>query len=85
MVILDVREPDEYRKSHIAGAINYSVRLLLQGSMPDIPKSEEIVTYCRSGGRAGAAMQILRQNGFTNVTNGGGLHDLLRAGYGTSS
>lgn len=81
MVILDVREPDEFAAGHVEGAVNYSVQLLLRGILPDIPKDEEVVTYCRSGNRSGMAQSILRQHGFTNVVNAGGLQDMLRAGY----
>jgi phage shock protein E len=81
MVILDVREADEYAAGHVKGAINYSVRLLEKGSLPEIPKEEEIITYCRSGARSGNAQNILKQNGFENVKNGGGLEDMPNAGY----
>lgn len=81
MVILDVREPEEYKAGHVRGAVNFSVQLLMRGTMPNVPKDETIVAYCRSGNRSGAAQYILRKAGFTNVTNGGGLGDMLRAGY----
>jgi len=35
-----------------------------------------VVLYCRSGHRAGVAKSILQKNGFSDVTNGGGLTDM---------
>jgi phage shock protein E len=35
-----------------------------------------VVLYCRSGHRAGVAKSILEKNGFSDVTNGGGLKDM---------
>jgi len=37
-----------------------------------------IVLYCRSGNRSGMALQFLKQQGFENLYNGGGLDDMLK-------
>lgn len=65
--LLDVREPVEYRVSHLAGA-----HLVEPGSDPaivDFPKDQPIVTYCSVGYRSAEYAQKLRQAGFTNVRN----------------
>lgn len=72
MLQIDVRTPDEYATGHYPDAINHELDLMMQGNFPDLPKDTEIQVYCRSGGRAGAAKQIMEQAGFTHVTNIGG-------------
>jgi phage shock protein E len=82
MVIIDVRSADEYNASHIAGAINIDVVDIQSGTLPSCSPDTQILLYCRSGGRAGIAIEILRDAGFTNVTNRGGLMDMVAAGFG---
>jgi phage shock protein E len=72
MITIDVRTPDEYATGHYPDAINHELDLMMQGNFPDTPKDTEIKLYCRSGGRAGMAKQMMEQAGFTNVTNIGG-------------
>lgn len=71
-IYLDVRTPDEFKTGHYPNAINHDVNLLTSGILPDIDKNAEIKVYCRSGGRAAMAQQILQQHGFMNVENIGG-------------
>lgn len=53
-VLVDVRQPDEYSKGHIAGAV-----LMPLGEIPErlreLPVDKDIVVYCRSGKRSRAA------------------------------
>jgi phage shock protein E len=42
-------------------------------------KTTEIHLYCRSGGRAGRAMNALEDAGYTNVSNAGGIEDAREA------
>lgn len=35
----------------------------------DVPRDEEVVVYCRSGGRSGSVVQFLRAQGFEKVVN----------------
>jgi len=81
MIILDVRSPQEFAVQHIDGAINFDVELMLQGKIPEVNKDEEIITYCRSGSRSGVAQQILKQHGYQNVTNGGGVLEMAGQGH----
>lgn len=65
--LLDVREPDEYRISHLADA-----RQVEPGSDPttlNLPKDQPIVTYCSVGYRSAEFARKLRAAGFTNVRN----------------
>ena len=36
-------------------------------------KTKPIVVFCRAGGRAGMAKAVLADNGFTQITNLGGI------------
>lgn len=69
---IDVREPFEYARGHIEGAINLPPDQLMNGAiaLKEIPKDAELVLYCVSGARSNASMHYLRQLGFTNLKNG---------------
>ncbi len=79
-VLLDVRTEDEFAQGHVEGAHNIS-HDQLEGRLEEIErltggdKSKPIVTYCRSGGRAGKARTMLEAAGYTRVTNVGGMSD----------
>jgi rhodanese-related sulfurtransferase len=81
VVLLDVREPEEYAAGHIPG-----VQLLPMGTVParlsDIPTDKTVIVTCRSGNRSGQITDFLRRNGFTRVHNmQGGILAWQRAGY----
>ena len=40
------------------------------------PKDKPIVLYCASGARSGQGARFLKQAGFTDVINAGGLDDM---------
>lgn len=46
VIVLDVRPADEYRAGHLPGAISIPVREL-RSRLRELPKSREIVAYCR--------------------------------------
>lgn len=71
-VIVDVREPFEFETGHVEGALNIPPESLMQGAseLDGVDKDTEIVLYCRTGSRSNVAMQILQQQGFTNLVNG---------------
>lgn len=71
-IIIDVREPEEFREDHVRGAINIPPRELMQGAtkLKDVDKDAPIVLYCRSGSRSNVSMHILRGMGYTKLTNG---------------
>ena len=78
-IYLDVRTLVEFAEGHYPHAINHDVQLLMAGTFPDealVPKDAQIAIYCRSGGRAGAAEQIMRQAGYTHAKNVGGLNNV---------
>lgn len=71
-MIIDVREPEEFAKGHVEGAINLPPAELMAGAsaLKDVPKNTPLVLYCVSGARSNASMNILKQMGFTDLTNG---------------
>lgn len=71
-MIIDVREPEEFIKGHVQGAINVPPSDIMQGAaaLKDIPKDTEIILYCVSGSRSNVSKQILESQGFSNVING---------------
>ncbi len=72
-IIVDVREPFEFKMGHVKGALNIPPAKLMNGvpeQLADVPKDTEIILYCLSGARSNASMRILQQYGFTNLING---------------
>jgi len=71
-VIIDVREPIEYKLGHVKGAVNLPPSKIMAGAkqISGLPKDTELVLYCVSGSRSNASMHYLRELGFTNLVNG---------------
>jgi phage shock protein E len=74
--IVDVRTPAEFKDGAYPGAINIPLALLPLKMKELEPRSTPIVLYCASGARSGQGMRLLKQNGFTDVINAGGLEDM---------
>jgi phage shock protein E len=75
--IVDVRTPEEFRDGGYPGAVNIPLQVL-GARMNELPKDKPVVLYCASGGRSGMAARQLKQAGFADVTNAGGLGDMPR-------
>ncbi len=79
-VWLDVRTAKEYAQEHIEGdtLIPHNADIsVFEKAFPD--KNTELYLYCRSGRRAGIAVNKLKEAGYTNVTNAGGIEDAKAA------
>ena len=74
--IVDVRLAMEAKKAMVPGATNIDM-LVLKRHLDELPRDRTIVTYCKTGGRAGKARDILDRNGF-KVLNGGGYETVLK-------
>ena len=75
VVVIDVRDPDEFRDGHLEGAANIS-RGFLEfriGTAVTDPATT-IVLYCQTGLRSVLAAKALRELGYANVIN-------LQGGY----
>lgn len=80
LIILDVRQPDEFQSGHIAGA-----RLIPLSELPrrinELPKESEILCVCRSGSRSSVAVGQLTRLGFNAINLRGGMMGWQSAGY----
>ncbi len=79
-IVLDVRTPMEFEMGAYPGAINVGLDSLQEWAEGIEDKDREIIIYCASGARSSYGMRILNQMGFTNVENGGGLHNMMARG-----
>ncbi len=66
--LLDVRQPKEYRKGHLAGAIHIPVKELSE-RLDELDPALPILVYCRSGVRSKAAAQLLLGSEYPHVFN----------------
>lgn len=84
LLLVDVREPDEYRLGHLPGAvpiprgiIEPSADLRFPNRHPELSQARKrrVVLYCATGGRSALACDVLQEMGFENVAS-------LAGGYG---
>ena len=83
-LIIDVRTVDEYQQEHVRQSVNIpydEIAGRIAVFAPD--RDARIVLYCRSGRRSAIAEQTLRQLGYRQIENQGGLNDMQRGGYRT--
>ena len=66
----------EAKKGMVPGAKNIDM-LVLGRHLDELPRDRTIVTYCKTGGRAGKARDILQKHGFEAV-NGGSYDSVLK-------
>ncbi|MGZ5554039.1 MAG: rhodanese-like domain-containing protein, partial [Chthoniobacterales bacterium] len=79
--LLDVRGPGEWSHGHIPGAQHMFLPKLREKSAT-LDKSKPTAVYCASGYRASLAASILKQEGFTDVSNApGGWQAWKKAGF----
>ena len=75
LILLDVRTQAEFEQGHIPGAVCLPNEMIA-ADMPFLfGKDAEILLYCRSGRRSADAAKKLRDMGFTNVFDFGGIID----------
>jgi len=78
-LVLDVREPHEWRAGHAPKARHIPLGELPQ-RLSEVPANRIVVTVCRSGMRSRQAAALLAREG-RQVTNlAGGMHAWARAG-----
>lgn len=66
LTVVDVREPREYRQSHIPGAVSLPLSDILKHDYR-LPQEERLVLVCQSGRRSRRAAQVLRNDGYTDL------------------
>jgi rhodanese-related sulfurtransferase len=77
--LLDVREPDEWKAGHIAGAQHIPLGELRE-RLAELPTDGTILAVCRSGSRSEAATRGLRTLGYAAENLEGGVTAWKRAG-----
>ncbi len=78
-LVVDTRTAGEYAGGHIDGAINIPYNAIAEkiGAHAN-GNSRQIIVYCHSGARSGAAKRSLISAGYTDVVNGGSLHRMRK-------
>lgn len=78
--VIDVRTAEEFAEGHVKGARNLDIRSgEFESALKDLDKDASYSVYCRSGNRSAAAVEIMRNEGFTNVVDLGALEDAAKA------
>ncbi|MGV0743211.1 rhodanese-like domain-containing protein [Mycolicibacterium sp. XJ870] len=79
VVLLDVREDDEWQRGHAAGAQHIPMGDV-PARMAEIDPDAELYVVCLAGGRSQRVAQYLARNGYTPINVDGGM--LAWAGAG---
>ena len=76
VIILDVREQDEYDSGHIPGAVLLPVGTIDEETAAEVipEKDSTVLVYCRSGNRSKTASSALAELGYTNIYKFGGIN-----------
>ena len=74
-VLLDVRTPEEYGEGHIPGSVNVPLQSIDKVTSVVADKDKTVFVYCRSGARSSQAVAFMKQMGYTEVHNIGGILD----------
>lgn len=83
LLLLDVRENDEWVNGHIENAIHLP-RGILERDVEKViqDKNSELVVYCSGGFRSALACDNLQKMGYKHVLSlAGGLKDWIRKGH----
>ena len=72
-LLLDVRSPMEYSEGRIPGSMNIPIHALDKVKDMADNKDTPIFVYCHSGSRSAFAAAMLREMGYANVRNLGGI------------
>jgi rhodanese-related sulfurtransferase len=81
LVLLDVREPNEWNLGRIPGAVHIPRGIMETSIEARVPREATVVIYCASGNRSALAADTLQQMGYTNVASmSGGFRDWVGTG-----
>jgi rhodanese-related sulfurtransferase len=79
VLVVDVREDDEYTGGHVGGAVNIPL-----GTVPDrvgeLPADAPVLVICQVGGRSARAVEFLRARGVDATNVGGGTKAWIESG-----
>ena len=76
VILLDVREQDEYDSGHIPGAVLLPVGTIDEDTAAEVipGKDSTVLVYCRSGNRSKTASAALAELGYTAIYEFGGIN-----------
>lgn len=77
VLLVDVREDDEWAAGHAPGAVHLALGTL---EAADVPSDRPVVAVCRSGNRSGVAAAHLAQAGVDVANMAGGMTAWAAAG-----
>jgi|GEM_PF-3849891 len=78
IVLLDVRQPEEWADYAIPGAMLVPLaRLLDELPKLGLPKDRQVICICRSGRRSSMAAEFLRKEGFQALNMEGGMRQWI--------
>ncbi len=72
LLLLDVRETEEWGAGHIAGAVHIPMGELLD-RIDEVPRDRDVVVVCRSGQRSAAVTAYLHRAGWRARNLDGGM------------
>src|SRR4051812_39344517 len=72
LVVLDVREDDEWKAGHIEGSVHIPL-MQLANRFAEVPRTGQTLVVCRVGSRSAHATAYLVQQGVDAVNLAGGL------------
>lgn len=81
-VVVDVRNPGEYRAGHVPGARSAPLPNLSL-ALAELPKDQPVHVICQSGGRSAQATSLLRDLGYDAHSVSGGTAAWVDAGHPT--
>ena len=76
----DVRSEDEFNTGNFGITENFPIAELEAGILPDVPKDTTIYVHCLRGIRSAKAVEILREAGFSQVYDLGGVQQVEAIG-----
>ena len=76
VIVLDVREQNEYDSGHIPGAVLLPVGTIDENTAAAVipEKDSTVLVYCRSGNRSKTASSALAELGYTAIYEFGGIN-----------
>lgn len=76
----DVRSEDEFNAGNFGITDSLPIAELEAGILPDVPKDTKIYVHCLKGIRSAQAVEILREAGFSQVYDLGGVQQVEAIG-----
>ncbi|MFL5572160.1 MAG: rhodanese-like domain-containing protein, partial [Gemmatimonadaceae bacterium] len=78
--VIDVRNPDEWRRGHLPGAIHIPLAALPE-RLSEVDPAAPVILHCQGGSRSSIAASFLQAHQFDNVSNlAGGYEGWEKAG-----